>query len=70
MFSEALKCSDILILDGSSIVLSDVDNLPQALKEAKDTLVNQKTAYYCRKHYLDNFTLDKFEDNLISVLKS
>jgi glycosyltransferase involved in cell wall biosynthesis len=54
----------------SGIVLSGVDNLPQVLKEAKDTLVNQKTAYYCRKHYLDNFTLDKFEDNLISVLES
>jgi hypothetical protein len=70
LFSEALKFSDILLLDGSGIVLSDVGNLPQALKEAKDTLVNQKTAYYYRKHYLDNSTLDKFEDNLICVLKS
>jgi glycosyltransferase involved in cell wall biosynthesis len=52
------------------IVLSDIDNLPQALEEARDTLVNQETSIYCRKHYLDNFTLDKFEDNLISVLKS
>jgi glycosyltransferase involved in cell wall biosynthesis len=59
-----------ILNEKSGIVLSDVDNLPQALKEAKDTLVNQKTAYYCRKHYLDNFTLDKFEDNLISVLES
>ena len=66
MFSEALKFSDILLLDGSGIVLSDVDNLPQALKEAKDTLVN----HIIESIILDNSTLDKFEDNLICVLKS
>jgi len=66
LFSEALKFSDILLLDGSGIVLSDVDNLPQALKEAKDTLVN----HIIESIILDNSTLDKFEDNLICVLKS
>jgi glycosyltransferase involved in cell wall biosynthesis len=59
-----------ILNEKSGIVLSDIANLPQALDKARDTLVNQETSIYCRKHYLDNFTLDKFEDNLICVLKS
>ena len=59
------------ILDEKSgIILNDVKYFVQALESAKDTLINQETAKYCRKSYLDNFTLDKFEDNLINTLNT
>jgi len=53
----------------SGIVLHDVTMLPQALEEAKSTLLNKESAIYCRQRYLDNFSLEQFEDNLVKVLK-
>ena len=53
----------------SGIVLSDVSQLSQALEDAKKLLVNVDSAIYCRQQYLDNFTLDIFDNNLIKILQ-
>jgi len=59
------------ILDAKSgIVLHDVDELQDALEQAKKNLLNKETAEYCRQRYLDNFSLEQFEDNLVKVLKA
>ena len=58
------------ILDEKSgIVLDDVRKLPEALEQAKERLFDKETAYYCRQRYLDNFSLEQFEENLIRILK-
>ncbi len=58
------------ILDAQSgIVLHDVDALPEALEQAKEKLLNKETAMYCRQRYLDNFSLEQFEDNLVNVFR-
>ena len=54
----------------SGIVLHDVNKLPEALDQAKQNLLNKETAMYCRQRYLDNFSLEQFEDNLLKTLKS
>ncbi len=57
------------ILDAKSgIILKDVSNLPKALEEAKETLLNKEIANYCRKRYEENFSLEQFENNLVEVL--
>lgn len=50
------------------IILEDVKQLPKALETAKEKLVNAKTAKYCRKRFLEYFTLEQFEENLIEIL--
>ena len=59
------------ILDEQSgIVLHDVNELPDALEKAKENLFNKETAMYCRQRYLNNFSLEQFEDNLVELLRS
>jgi hypothetical protein len=47
----------------------DVNKIPEALDEAQAILLNKKTSMYCRKRYLDNFSLEQFEDNLVNIFK-
>jgi glycosyltransferase involved in cell wall biosynthesis len=53
----------------SGIVIDNTDKLPEALEQAMNKLINQETAEYCRQRYLDNFSLEQFEINLVEVLK-
>jgi len=55
----------------SGVIIKDINtkNLKNAFYEAKKNLLNEETAKYCRKRYLENFTLEKFENNLIDILK-
>jgi len=58
------------ILDEQSgIILNDVKKLKEALEQARKQLLNKETAMYCRQRYLDNFSLEQFEDNLVNNLK-
>lgn len=57
-----------IIDEQSGIVLKDVAQLPNALREARENLVNAETARYCRRRYLENFTRELFERNLMRVL--
>ena len=57
------------IIDSESgIVLRDLDKLHDALLLALKSLVSKKSALYCRNLYLSKYSLDRFEDNLISIL--
>ena len=53
----------------SGIIIENLDNLENAFKSALEKFINKQSAFYCRKRYLENFTLDKFEENLIKILK-
>ena len=55
--------------DRSGIVMHDVNEFPGALEQAKEKLLNKDTAMYCRQRYLDNFSLEQFEDNLVNIFK-
>lgn len=55
--------------DKSGIVLHDVSELLEELEHAKQKLQNKESAMYCRQRYLDNFSLEQFEDNLVNILK-
>ena len=58
------------ILDKTTgIVLDNVYKLPEALTKVKKQLINKETAQYCRGRYLENFSLDQFEENLVKALK-
>ena len=58
------------ILDEKSgVIVKDLNELEKAFNFALENFINKKSAKYCRKRYLENFTLDKFEENLINVLK-
>lgn len=52
----------------SAIVLYDVNELAEALEHAKQKLLNKETAIHCRQRYLDNFSLEQFEENLVNIL--
>ncbi len=59
-----------MILDKESgIILDDVTDLENALLYSKTKFINQKTAIYCRKRFLEYFTNEIFESNLINILK-
>jgi glycosyltransferase involved in cell wall biosynthesis len=53
----------------TGIVLDDDKKLNEAFEVAKKKLLNKETARHCRAHFLKNFTLETFEENLIHILK-
>jgi len=58
------------ILDKKSgIVIDNIKELQSSFDKIIETMVNIKTAGYCRKRYLDNFSLEQFEENLVKVFK-
>lgn len=58
------------ILDEKSgVVLDDVNKLLKALEVSEEKFLNVETAQYCRERYLNYFTVERFEQNLITILK-
>jgi len=53
----------------SGILVDEYNELEKNFELYFKKLVNLKTSEYCRNKYLNNFTLEKFEDNLIQILK-
>lgn len=53
----------------SGIVLDEVSSLSEAFEKAKATLLTKETAMYCRQRYLENFSMNQFEDNLLKIFK-
>ena len=47
----------------------DKDNLKERFGEFLGKYINEETSKYCRKRYLENFTIEKFEENLIRILR-
>ena len=75
-FSYGLPClstdegSIPFIIDKSSgIVVNDLDKLDLAFEEILKKYINIETSRYCRKRYLENFSLEQFERNLLEVLR-
>ena len=58
-----------IIDEKSGIVISDLENLPNAFEKMLDNFVNKETAKYCRQRYLDNFSLELFENNIVEIFK-
>lgn len=54
----------------SGIILQDTDKLPEALQQAEKTLINPETAHYCRKTFLEKYTLKQFEITLVNILNT
>lgn len=58
------------ILDEKSgIYIDELSKLDSAFENMRKDYINLDTAYYCRKRYLENFSLEQFEENLLKVLK-
>lgn len=55
----------------SGIIVDKIDtlNLKKAFYEAKKKLLNIESSQSCRNRYKENFKLEKFENNLIKILK-
>jgi glycosyltransferase involved in cell wall biosynthesis len=49
--------------------LDNLDNLDVAFEKMIEEYINIDTSRYCRKRYLENFTLNKFEDNLVEIFR-
>lgn len=58
-----------IIDNKSGIVINDFDKLNLAFEEILEKYINIETARYCRKRYIENFSLEQFEENLLEVLK-
>jgi len=58
------------ILDEKSgIVIDSLENLAISFDIIVENMVNIDTAKYCRKRYIDNFSLEQFEENLVRIFK-
>ena len=53
----------------SGIVVNNLDNINIAFNEMLEKYINIEASRYCRKRYLENFSLEQFEENLLEVLK-
>jgi glycosyltransferase involved in cell wall biosynthesis len=58
-----------IINEKSGIVISDLTDLSNAFEKMLDNFVNKETAVYCRQRYLEKFSLEKFENNLVKVFR-
>ena len=56
-----------IVDEKSGVVVSNLEELPLALDDTLEKLVNKETSYYCRKRYLENFSLEQFEENLVQI---
>jgi len=57
-----------IIDEHSGIIISKTEELGDALLQAQHELVNVETAQYCRKRFLENYTSEQFENNLVNIL--
>ena len=53
----------------SGIVIDNVRDLDTAFEKMIEEYINIDTANYCRKRYLNNFSLEQFEENLVEILR-
>lgn len=51
------------------VFTKDLRTLNLAFEKILDKDINIETSKYCRKRYLDNFSLEQFERNLLEVLR-
>jgi len=75
-FSYGLPCLStdegsisFIIDEKSGVIVNDLDNLSFGFDTILEDYNNIATVIYCRKRYLENFSLEQFEENLLKVLK-
>lgn len=59
-----------IIDDKSGIVIDNLNKLEDQLEVALENFINVNTSQYCRTRYLENFSLDTFEVNLLNIFNS
>lgn len=57
-----------IVNEKSGIIISNLNELSEGLIKIKDNFINLKTSNYCRKRFLENFSLEQFEENLNRIL--
>ena len=58
-----------IIDEKSGRIVKDINNLTESFNEIREKLVNRETAMYCRQRYLDNFSLEQFEESLVEIFR-
>ena len=58
-----------IIDDKSGIIVDDLSKLEKSFDELTEKFINIETARYCRQRYLNNFSLEQFEENLVKVFR-
>lgn len=53
--------------DHNGIIVKDLSLLRDAIERAH-ALISPETSHYCRKHYEENFTLQRFEKNFMRII--
>lgn len=57
----------LMLDERSGIIVKDLMNFIHGFEKSLTSLINENTAIYCRKRFSKNFTLEKFETNLIEI---
>ncbi len=57
-----------IVDEESGIVVKDLNNFSNVFEDLIKSYLNIDTAKYCRKRYLENFSLEEFEESLLRVL--
>ena len=52
----------------SGIILKEDDSLLEGFKRLKEAFIDKETSLYCRKIYVEKYSLEQFERNLLSIL--
>ncbi len=55
--------------DTSGIVIKSLNDLSNAFDKSIKKFIDIETAKYCRKMYLNNFSLEQFEENLLRIFR-
>ncbi len=58
-----------IIDDKSGITVDNLSKLQKAFEKLIENFINVETTRYCRQRYLNNFSLEQFEENLIKIFK-
>jgi glycosyltransferase involved in cell wall biosynthesis len=56
-----------IVDDKSGIVMKDINTINEDFQTMIDKYISKETSIYCRKRYIENFSLEHFEENLIKV---
>lgn len=57
-----------IIDQNNGVIIDDLEKLYDAFTQAQHALITAETSRYCRKHFLENYTLEQFEKRLVTLL--
>lgn len=59
-----------IVDEKSGQICKNLENLYNSLEYIINNYINITTSHYCRKRFLENFSLEQFEENLIKILRN